>query len=493
LKGITQLFLGYLTVLVVAGYFLVSGALDEIKPAMRQSSEETLVDTANLLAELVRDRVAQGQLATSDFGQSLQAYAERQFNAEIFGVAKTRASLHIYITDDKGVVLFDSQNRDIGRDYSRWNDVYLTLRGKYGARSTRSDPNDETSTVMYVAAPITQGDNLLGVVSVGKHNRSAQPLIDRTQRRIVLGSAITVLGTTMLAIALSFWLSRSLAQLVRYTREVGAGRRVSLPRLRGPEIRELGVALADMRDRLEGKAYVENYAQALTHELKSPLAAIRASAELIEEELAPADRRRFARTIQAEASRIQQLAERLLGLAFVEHRQAPVNPVAVSLHDVVAQILATHAATIRDHALSVENRVAVDAIVKGEHFLLQQALENLFINALDFAPVGGRITCRSDRNAENLMLSCHNTGPAIPDYALPRVTERFFSLPRAESGRKSSGLGLSLVAQVAELHGGRFEINNAPEGGVVARIVLPCPTLHPSAPRFAPASLAGEG
>ncbi len=464
MKGITQLFLGYLTVLSVAGYFLVTGALDEVKPAMRQSAEETLVDTANLLAELVNQQVASGQLDRSEFARSLRAYSEREFNAQIFGVVKAAASLHIYVTDQKGIVLFDSQGRAVGQDYSRWNDVYLTLRGKYGARSTRLDPNDEYSTVMYVAAPIRYQGVLLGVLSVGKHNLSVQPFIDRTQRRIIIGSVITVLGTLVLAIALSYWLSRSLAALVAYTRAVSEGRRMSLPALRGPEMRELGNAMVQMREKLEGRAYVENYAQVLTHELKSPLAAIRASAELVEEELAPADRQRFARTIQTEANRIQQLAERLLGLAFVEHRQELQDPTEVNLCELVAQILSTHAAAIRECKVRAENRVDSRVTVIGELFLLQQAIENLFSNALDFTPIGGELIFASEHDSEHATLICTNDGAPIPDYAMARVGERFFSLPRPTSGRKSSGLGLSLVIQVAELHGGKFEITNTTRG-----------------------------
>jgi two-component system sensor histidine kinase CreC len=67
------------------------------------------------------------------------------------GLAKNQVSHRIYVTDAKGIVLLDSSGEALGKDYSRWNDVYLTLRGQYGARSTRSDPNDESTSVMHVA------------------------------------------------------------------------------------------------------------------------------------------------------------------------------------------------------------------------------------------------------------------------------------------------------------------------------------------------------
>ena len=62
--------------------------------------------------------------------------------------SSSRAEYRIYVTDAKGRVVYDSDGVDLGKDYSRWNDVYLTLRGEYGARSTRSDPDDPASSTM---------------------------------------------------------------------------------------------------------------------------------------------------------------------------------------------------------------------------------------------------------------------------------------------------------------------------------------------------------
>ncbi len=439
---------------------------------MRQSAEETLVDTANLLAELVRDDVIAGRLGESGFGRALAAYAARELDADIYGLRKEHATLHVYVTDTRGIVLFDSQGKALGADYSQWNDVYLTLRGEYGARSSLADPSDQHSTVMYVAAPIRDGERLIGVLSVGKQNRAVQPFIDRSERRIVLGGAVTLLGTTLLAVGLSFWLSRGVGKLVHYANEVGAGRRVQLPALAGPELRQLGAALAHMREQLEGKAYVEQYTQILTHEIKSPLAAIRACAELLEDDLPAADRERFARSIETEAGRLQQIVDRLLGLAQLEHRRTLQDPGPVAPQALVAALAAAHAPLLAERGLTLVNDIAPDCVLVAERFLLQQALDNLLLNAIDFTAPGGRIVFTASAHAGAVELGCRNTPANIPDYALPRIGERFFSLPRPATGRKSSGLGLSVVAQVAELHGGRFGIDNDGDG-VLARLELP--------------------
>src|SRR5690606_29695695 len=175
-----------------------------------------------------------------------------------------------------------SAGLDLGRDYSRWNDVYLTLRGRYGARSTRSDPDDDGSSVMHVAAPVLDGGRIAGVLTVSKPNRTIEPFIQRSERivrrwgLVLLGAALTI------GLFAAWWLSRQLAGLQRYASAVTEGRRASLPRSAG-EFRDLGQALETMRDRLEGKQYVERYVHALTHELKSPLTAIRGAAELLEQ------------------------------------------------------------------------------------------------------------------------------------------------------------------------------------------------------------------
>lgn len=92
-------------------------------------------------------------------------------------------------------MLLDSSGQDVGKDYSRWNDVYLTLRGQYGARSTRSDPADETTSVMHVAAPILDQGRIIGVVTVAKPNSSLQPYIDRAEQRLLnLGLGLIGLG-----------------------------------------------------------------------------------------------------------------------------------------------------------------------------------------------------------------------------------------------------------------------------------------------------------
>ena len=113
-----------------------------------------------------------------------------------------------------------------------------------------------------------------------------------------------------------------------------------------------------------------------------------------------------------------------------------------------------------------------DLLVNGEAFLLQQAIRNLIQNALDFTPEGGEIRISTISKGIALQVNIYNDGEAIPDYALDRLFERFYSLPRPNTGQKSTGLGLALTRTILELHGGTVRIGNV-AGGVEAVIELP--------------------
>ncbi|AQT12498.1 two-component system sensor histidine kinase CreC [Pseudomonas protegens] len=467
-----RIFLVYLLFISLTGYFVLSTVMKEIRPGVRQSTEETLVDTANLLAEILRDDFKAGTLSENRWPQLLRAYGERQPAATIWGLPKNQVNHRIYVTDAKGIVVLDSSGLAVGQDYSRWNDVYLTLRGQYGARSSRSLADDPNSSVMHVGAPIRDNGQIIGVVTVAKPNSSLQPYVDRTERRLLwYGAGLIAMGLLFGAL-LSWWLSAALRRMTAYALAVSEGRRAELPHYRGGEMEQLATAVEHMRTQLEGKAYVERYVHTLTHELKSPLAAIRGAAELLQGEMPLEQRQRFVGNIDSESARMQQLIERLLNLAQVEQRQGLEERVNVPLAPLCKELLNSQHGRIEGKQLQVELRVPADLAWSGEPFLLRQALGNLLTNALDFSPVGGLLRCSAQPVEEGVELVLFNQGEPIPDYALPRLCERFYSLPRPDSGRKSTGLGLNFVEEVVQLHGGQMRIDNVP-GGVQVTLRLP--------------------
>jgi two-component system sensor histidine kinase CreC len=424
-----------------------------------------------LLAEVLREDVSNGTLSQSHFPDVLKAYGLRQPGAKIWGMAKSQVNNRIYVTDAKGIVLLDSSGQALGQDYSRWNDVYLTLRGEYGVRSTRSDPKDSNTSVMHVGAPIRDHGQIIGVVTVAKPNSSLQPYVDRTETRLLwYGAGLVGLGLLFGAL-LSWWLSHALRRLTAYAQAVSEGRRAEVPHYRGGELAQLSNAVEHMRTQLEGKAYVERYVHTLTHELKSPLAAIRGAAELLQGEMPAEQRERFVGNIDSESARMQQLIERLLNLALVEQRQGLEEQVPVPLAALIDERLAAQGARIERDGLQIEQRIDPDLSVDGERFLLRQAFANLLDNALDFTPAGGVLRFDAERVGDKLKVTLFNSAEAIPDYALPRLSERFYSLPRPRSGRKSTGLGLNFVEEVMQLHGGEMQICNV-DGGVQVLLTL---------------------
>ncbi|RZA11944.1 MAG: two-component system sensor histidine kinase CreC, partial [Lysobacteraceae bacterium] len=378
----------------------------------------------------------------------VRAMRTRDLDASIWGRAKRHPSYRVTVTDAHGIVVFDSAGKEVGRDNSRWNDVYRTLRGQYGARSTRDDQADDGSSVMYVAAPIRDArGRIAGVLSVSKPNRSIQPFIERSQQ-VILRWGWVLLGTALLVgLLMAWWLSRQLAGLRRYADAAAAGERASLP-ARGierpaGEFADLGRALESMRRQLDGKQYVERYVHALTHELKSPLAAIRGAAELLESPLPDADRARFAASIGTQSRRMATMVDRLLALAEVEHRQRIDSPGPVDLAALAreaAQAAGAHAAA---RGVRIEVEARGDVALAGDGFLLGQLLGNLIDNAIDFSPAGGVVAVQVIAGPGAVRIEVADHGPGVPDYALDRVFERFYSLPRPDGGARSSGLGLN--------------------------------------------------
>lgn len=464
-----RLLLGYFLIVAVAAWFVLSIFVQEIKPGVRRATEGTLIDTATLLAALARDDLLSGDPARGQLAQAFTLLHDRPFRANISGIYKVRNEYHVYMTDAQGKVVFDSANKAVGQDYSRWNDVWLTLRGQYGARSTPQDPADPESSVMYVAAPVLDDGKIIGVLSVGKPNAAMAPVIKRSERRILWASAILLGIALVIGAGMVWWINRSIARLTRYADSVTENQPMPLPALGSSELRKLAQALESMRLKLEGKNYIEQYVYALTHELKSPLAAIRGAAEILREGPPPDIVQRFTDNILSQNARMQVLVETLLRQARLENRQEiTLSPVAVdALFAHVSEARAIQLASKKIALEMMPSRLTVAA----EPALLEQALGNLLDNAIDFTPEGGTITLSARAQADRVTLTVTDTGTGIPDFALPRIFERFYSLPR-ENGHKSSGLGLAFVSEVARLLKGNVELRNRPQGGVEASFTL---------------------
>lgn len=473
----TRITLLFIAAIITLGFFQLAGLfLSDVEPQTFQATEEMMVDTANLLAEIAEDALHDGPAGQARLLEAFQDARRRRPAARIFEHLKQEVGLDAYITDRSGRVIFDSQDgRRTGLDYSRMRDVALTLAGHYGARSSRDDESDATTSVLYVAAPIGDPAAPAGVLTVHKPQLDMMPLVRERRRTIQTACALIGAGILFLIGAVFLWLFRPIGRITEYARAVERGERPPKPKTGiGREVNTLARALDSMRDALEDRRYVERYVRTLTHELKSPLAGIRGAAELLDETMPEETRRRFLGNILAETARSERLINRLLELSAIESRKSLEATAPVDLRDTVARAL--------DQARPTAElaRVTVDAVipdtvpaVNGDAFMLRAAVTNLLENAIDFSPPGASVEVRLETVANHLHLTVTDHGPGIPEYARDRVFERFFSLKHHTAGRKGTGLGLTLVRETAELHGGSITIACPPAGGTVATLILP--------------------
>jgi two-component system sensor histidine kinase CreC len=472
-----RIILTHLLIVGIGFFYLVKKITDvnEIKPRYMQSIEEPMVDTARLLAALLESQSAGGKIEIAQFRESFQRARSRPFRSKIYSKEKTDIDLHVYVTDAQGMVIYDSNGGQAeGRDYSRQNDVWLTLRGKYGARSTRADPNDDTSSVLFVAAPVMSEGQIAGVLTVSKPQKSMATFMQETRRKIFVMGGIAAAAVVIVGTLLSTWITRPIEKLTKYARAARDARRAPLPKLGSSEIATLGRAFEEMRDALDGRKYIESYVQTLTHEIKSPVAAIRGAAELLHEVMPAEQREKFLENIQAETVRIQEIVDRLLLLSAVEAKKSLEDRKPVDVVETVRRAVASVAAQASAKNIQLATEFpATPLVIAADEFLLDKAILNLLQNAIAFAPSGGAVSASLANAGDSCVVQIVDNGPGIPDFAQTKIFERFFSLPRPDTGKKSSGLGLAFVREVALLHRGSIAVKNAVAGGVVAELILP--------------------
>jgi two-component system sensor histidine kinase CreC len=446
--------------------------INDVRPRYLEAVEESTVDTAELVAALLSEQIAGGRLPVETLNATMKAVRERSFAARIYHLIKRNVSLRIYVTDARGILLYDSTgSAKPGEDYSRWRDVYLSLRGQYGARSTRAVPGDPSSQTLFVAAPILKNGELAGVVSVGKPTNSISFLIAIAQKRFLFSLMLVALAAIALSVGLSFWITRPVERLTRYATAIRKGETRQLPALGSPEISGLGEAIADMQAKLEGKTYIEDYVRGLTHELKSPLTGIKGAGEILRDHVADGGGVKFLNIIDTEVDRLHSLVDRMLQLSRLENVRA-----VKKTEFRAASFFRTLADSFQTQLAAGELRLDLDIqdglVLKGDELLLRQAVGNLIANAIDFSPRGAAISVTAASSSGTVDIRVRDQGCGMPDFALAKAFDKFISLRRPGTGKKSTGLGLPFVAGVVSLHGGTVRLANA-EPGLEAVIALP--------------------
>jgi len=479
----------YIVILGSLGWFLLDHAVERLNDGMRQAAENVMVDSVNIFAAMLEQQLDQdGQLNTSMLASVLKQAKQRVFLATIYQVDKLTMSADLYVTDNNGIIVYDSTGRDTGKDFSRWRDVKLTLAGEYGARTSfvndvSSKTNSDAPKAMIVAAPIRQGSKLIGVVSLATPiNSLEQHLVTETQQM-----ENTMLIALTVAIALGFILSlmfsRSISKIANYADKMASGEIVQAPKLLDQRLADLTNSVANLRTQLDGKEYVENYIHSLTHELKTPITGIQGAVELLTEGLPAEEQTLFLNNIKSSNQRMARLVERVLNLAKLESQTELLQSTRFELADIIDRVFAERSAILLGNGIDIQINSNGPHMAVGDSVLISQAIANLVDNAIAFAQPNSILEVRYGAHDTGTQLSVINQGELIPDFALSRVFERFFSLPGAQAkngGQKSTGLGLSFVMEIMKLHRGHVSINNHTDGatngtisGVIATLTWP--------------------
>ncbi len=465
-----------LGLMALAGFAcLLNPILDRVERQYLEATEEPMVDVAEILAALLSNQPTGDLVAPESWKLGMESVKARPLHARIYNLMKKKVLMDFYITDATGKIVYDSGGiANVGDDYSIYLDVHRTLRGVYGARSSRTDEEDATSSVMYVGAPILNGEEIVGVLSLYKPQRSMLLFIIETKRRLVILGVLALVLVLSLGLLLSRWVTQPLRQLTAYAAAVSKGERPKAPKMPGYNLRLLGETTEAMREALENRKYVESYVQSLTHEMKSPVAGIRGAAELLYEDLTSEKRALFLGNIQSESMRLQTLVDQLLALSSLENRKGLGAPMPISLSALVRRVVNHCESNTLQKQIVFEVTDTAQDTVMGEEFLLETAISNLLQNAIDFSPAGGHITLHVHSSNNEVRLMIEDSGVGIPEYALDQIFDRFYSLPRPGTERKSSGLGLCFVREAVVLHRGSLNISNRKESsGVRAELVFP--------------------
>lgn len=319
---------------------------------------------------------------------------------------------------------------------------------------------------------------VLGAVRVSRESLGFRQILREVASRAALLTLLLVLATASAAALIGRAIASPIERLTQAASRIAQGERQAvLPPPFGREVRTLTHAVESMRRELEGRHLAEKLAADLSHELKNPVAAIRAAAEVLADGALdePDTARRFVARIAEATHRLQGILNNLLMLTRLQARGVVREP--VDLAELTRQSIEAHAAQAAHRRLELHSELPAELMVPGDEPWLRRAVDNLIDNAIAFAdPAAAKapqVTVRLRRDPERAILEVVNRGPGISPDVRNRLFERFVTTRRDTGG---SGLGLAIVAAVADQHGGRVEVKDP--GPPETHFCLTLPASH---------------
>ncbi|GAC1603864.1 MAG: hypothetical protein NVS4B10_16570 [Myxococcales bacterium] len=312
----------------------------------------------------------------------------------------------------------------------------------------------------------------IGTVRVRKSSFGMLQLLSDVAPKVALLAFIFALVSAVVAVLLGGAVAIPIERLTRAAERVAAGeRQAALPEPRGREVRALTHALESMRRELEQRHALEAFVADLSHELKNPIASIRAAAEALEDAAdEPATARRFAGRIRESADKLAALTADLLSLARLEARGLEEKRRRVDLCAIAREAADAQAPQAQARNVRLSLALPDAAVVRGDPIWLRRAVENLVANALQHSPQGGSVSLALHPTAAGYALTVGDEGSGVDAAIRDRLFQRFATTRHGAGG---TGLGLAIVRAVAESHGGKATLRSSGPRGAVFELVLP--------------------
>lgn len=315
-----------------------------------------------------------------------------------------------------------------------------------------------------------------GLISSGVEQMQNES--EAVQRALVTQAVALVPAVLGLAAVFTILISRPMRQIDRTIRRLGDGDFSESVQINGPrDLQQLGARLDWLRTRLlELEQEKTRFLQHISHELKTPLTAIREGTELIREQVVGElneSQHEIAGILHDNSLQLQKLIEDLINISIIRSRSATISREPVALESVIEDVLADHKLAILSHRLDV--RPALQPVrLHGDREKLRILVDNLVSNAIKYSPDDGRLEVRLHNNGEYAILQVRDEGPGIPREERERVFEAFYQGVHASKGAvRGTGLGLSIAREYAQAHGGNVRVVELKRQGACLQAELP--------------------
>ena len=328
------------------------------------------------------------------------------------------------------------------------------------------------------AAPIVVGASIVGDVVV----LPGGPPFSRIARELgptmgLLGGAVFAVGAGLIAFVVFGPVRRRLRAVQTATQRVGDGDLgARVPEQGGDEVAALAHAFNQMAARLQASDQSRRQLLAdVSHELNTPLTAMRGYIETLamsEPSIDTVTRQRYLDIVMEETRRLERIIADLLDLARLEGGGNTMRRVPIDVPALFERVAERHERDLHARSITLVRTVSPGAErLQGDPDRFEQALQNLAANALRHTPDGGTMTLSAERAGSDVRLTVRDSGPGIPDDSLSQIFERFYKADVSRQASGGSGLGLSIVKAIVELHGGKITARN--DSGAVFEILLP--------------------